>query len=82
MKKLQQILFIRESVEQIISGLTAIHNWRKFIEHNETYANMVLQFFTLNADWMAREQYEAAKVDAQYFMRLVNLAMAHWSKDN
>jgi hypothetical protein len=31
---------------------------------------------------MAPEQYEAVKVDAEYFLRLITLAVAHWEKES
>lgn len=52
-----------------------------WVDDNKAYRDLVDQFYVLNADLIAPEQYEAAKVDMEYFMRLVTLAVAHWEKE-
>lgn len=80
MHELEQIIQIQETAEQIISRITDASG-RVWVDENKAYRDLVDQFYVLNVDLMAPEQYEAAKVDAEYFMRLVVLAVAHWEKE-
>ena len=43
-----------------------------------TYGNLVDRFYQENEEMMAPQQYEAAKKDFEYFMRLVELALAYY----
>ncbi len=80
MHELEQILQIQKTAEQMIS-LMMDAGGRVWVDDNKAYRDLVDQFHVLNVDLMAPEQYEAAKVDAEYFMRLVVLAVAHWEKE-
>jgi hypothetical protein len=80
MHELEQILQIQETAEQIISRITEAGG-RVWADDNKAYLDLVDQFYVLNVDLMAPEQYEAAKVDVEYFMRLITLAVAHWEKE-
>lgn len=44
----------------------------------ETYWDLVDRFYQENEEMIAPQQYEAAKKDFEYFMRLVDLAMAYY----
>jgi hypothetical protein len=44
----------------------------------EDHLTVVDHFYRLNEDLMVPQQYEAAKKDFDYFLRLVALAMKHW----
>ena len=80
MHELKQILQIQETADQIISRLTDVGG-RMWMDDNKAYRDLVDRFYVLNVDLMAPEQYEAAKVDVEYFMRLVTLAVAHWERE-
>ncbi len=47
-----------------------------FTEGREEYLQLVEQFYQENEHLMARQQYEAAQVDPEYFLRLIMLADA------
>lgn len=44
----------------------------------ETYRDLVDRFYRENEDVIPPQQYEAAKKDFEYFMRLVDLALAYY----
>ncbi len=45
------------------------------------YLRLVDRFYQENRDRMAPQQYKAAQVDAEYFLRLVELALAYENKE-
>jgi hypothetical protein len=45
----------------------------------EAYQELLDGFYEEYQDMMAPEQYEAAKKDFEYFMRLVDLAINYWA---
>ena len=47
----------------------------------EEYLQLVDRFYEENEHLMAPQQYEAAKKDFEYFMRLVDLALAYCADD-
>ena len=54
------------------------HDERGIEKAQATYEDLVDRFYQENEDMMAPQQYEAAKKDVEYFMRLVDLAMAFY----
>jgi hypothetical protein len=48
-----------------------------FIPRGETVQQLVDRFYRENEDMIALQQYEMAKGDFEYFMRLVDLAVAY-----
>jgi hypothetical protein len=47
----------------------------------EDHLTVVDHFYRLNEELMAPQQYEAAKKDCEYFLRLFYLAMKHWEME-
>ena len=47
----------------------------------EEYHQLVDRFHQENEDFMAPQQYEAAQVDVEYFLRLIELALAYEKKE-
>jgi len=47
-----------------------------------TYRDLVGRFYHENEEMMAPQQYEAAKKDFEYFMRLVDLAIAYYQEED
>ena len=47
----------------------------------EEYHQLVDRFHQENEDLMAPQQYEAAQVDVEYFLRLIELALAYEKKE-
>ncbi len=44
-----------------------------------TYYDLIDRFYQENEEMMAPQQYEAAKKDFEYFMRLIDLALAYFA---
>ena len=47
----------------------------------KTFSQLVDRFYRENDDMIPPQQYEAAKKDFEYFMRLVDLAFAYYQDD-
>lgn len=47
----------------------------------DAYQELLDGFYEKNQDMMAPQQYEAAKKDFEYFMRLVDLALAYYQEE-
>ena len=45
------------------------------------YEDLVDRFYQENEEMMAPQQYEAAKKDVEYFLRLLALAMAYYREE-
>ncbi len=45
------------------------------------YLQLVDRFYEVNHAIMAPQQYEAAKTDFEYFLRLLVLAISYWQED-
>jgi hypothetical protein len=80
MTKLESLQDIKDAAirfsEMLIAANVADTEFRMA---EEAMQQLVDRFYRENHDMMARDQYEAARKDWEYFARLVNLAMAHYS---
>ena len=47
----------------------------------EEYLRLMDRFYSENADMISPQQYEAAKKDVEYFMRLVELAVEYYTTE-
>lgn len=45
------------------------------------YHQLLNEFYADNEDLLASSQYEAAKEDYEYFLRLITLAIAYWEEE-
>ena len=48
----------------------------------ESYGQLVNRFYEINKDILAKQQYMTAKVDFDYFLRILELAIEHERSEN
>ena len=76
MSKLDSTFQIRSSACHIQSKLIN-SNAEEIKAAMKEYTELVDRFYNENKEFMAPQQYNAAKKDLEYFMSLVELALAH-----
>lgn len=74
---MKEILHAVESLEDDLRGLDKA----KAEAAQEQYNELLNKFYKENQDILASQQYEAAKKDFEYFLRLLELAIAYWKKE-
>jgi hypothetical protein len=74
---LESLREIKLAVENLIPGL--LENEKKeFQQSLEEYDFLLNRFYRENMELMPPEQYRACKVDVEYFLRILTLAMAYY----
>jgi hypothetical protein len=76
MPRLDSLTHIRESVLFLIDSLGS-ENAFEVLSARTQLGFLVDRFYDENKDFMAPEQYEAAKRDFEYFLVLVDLEIEH-----
>ena len=77
LESLHEIKLKALQIQSCLEGADEL--WSEKIK--ETYRDLVDRFYQENEDMIPPQQYEAAKKDFEYFMRLVDLAMAYYQEE-
>jgi len=67
----EEMLRIKKAAELIIDKMTG--QGRMWSEHHMEYQNLVNRFYALTEGKFSPEQYDAARVNPEYFKRLLGL---------
>ena len=74
---LKETLLAVESLEDDLMG----SDLAKAEAAGKRYLQLLNKFYDDNRDLLAKQQYEAAKSDYEYFLRLLQLAIAYWQEE-
>lgn len=80
MTKLDKVIQIKQEALAIQTKL-ASSNAEEITAAMKEYVQLVDWFYLENSDFMAPQQYNAAKKDLEYFMFLVELAVAYHKQE-
>lgn len=77
-EKIKTLKWIRESAIFLKPSLES-DNPKEIEEARDAHTDLVDRFYSETADHMPQSQYEAARRNFEYFLRLIDLALAYFT---
>ena len=76
MNQLEKALKVKDAANHIFNGIMS-GCIQMSVAAGNAYRDLVDQFYQDNRDFVSAQQYEAAKLDFDYFFQLIDLAVAY-----